>query len=86
MALQVAEKYVDAFSNIAKESTTVLLPSNTNDPSSMVASALSIFANIQNKQNKKKENSSVDGSNSDDESPEEYTLDTLDEQEPTKNQ
>ncbi|KAE9046812.1 Stomatin-like protein 2 [Phytophthora rubi] len=52
VALQVAEKYVDAFGNIAKEGTTVLLPSNVNDPSSMVASALSIFGNIQ-KQNSK---------------------------------
>lgn len=49
VALQIAEKYVDAFGNIAKESTTVLLPANANDPSSMIASALSVFANIQKK-------------------------------------
>ncbi|CAK4681435.1 hypothetical protein LEN26_020530 [Aphanomyces euteiches] len=49
VALQIAEKYVEAFGNVAKESTTVLLPSNTNDPASMVASALSIFANVQKK-------------------------------------
>ncbi|KAL7684407.1 putative Band 7 domain, Stomatin family, Band 7 extension, Band 7/SPFH domain superfamily [Plasmopara halstedii] len=52
VALQVAEKYVDAFGKIAKEGTTVLLPANTNDPSSMVASALSIFGSIQKQNNK----------------------------------
>lgn len=77
VALQIAEKYVDAFGNIAKESTTVLLPSNANDPSSMVASALSIFANIQ------KKNASVAakqraGGGDDDESADVYTLDNLD--------
>ncbi len=50
VSLQIAEKYVEAFGNIAKEGTTVLLPSNTNDPSSMVASALSIYSNIQKTQ------------------------------------
>ncbi|KAF0688547.1 Aste57867_19837 [Aphanomyces stellatus] len=49
VALQIAEKYVEAFGNVAKESTTVLLPANANDPASMVASALSIFANVQKK-------------------------------------
>lgn len=49
VALQVAEKYVAAFGNIAKEGTTVLLPASLNDPSSMVASALSVFKNIQGK-------------------------------------
>ncbi|OQS03308.1 stomatin [Thraustotheca clavata] len=49
VALQVAEKYVEAFGNVAKESTTVLLPANTNDPSAMVASALAIFNNVQKK-------------------------------------
>ncbi|CAH0484827.1 unnamed protein product [Peronospora farinosa] len=79
VALQVAEKYVDAFGNIAKESTTLLLPSNTNDPSSMVASALAIFGNIQ-KQNKKEATRTTDklskqeaGKGHDD-----YTLDNQD--------
>ncbi len=43
MALRVAEQYVSAFSNLAKTSTTVLLPSNAGDAGSMVAQALSIF-------------------------------------------
>lgn len=33
----VAEQYISAFGNIAKEGNTLLLPSNTGDVSSMVA-------------------------------------------------
>ncbi|GLD93395.1 hypothetical protein PINS_up001987 [Pythium insidiosum] len=74
VSLQIAEKYVEAFGNIAKEGTTVLLPSNTNDPSSMVASALSIYANIQ----KKNDMVGRASSNAEKEAVEEYTLDSLD--------
>jgi len=76
VALQVAEKYVEAFGNIAKEGTTVLLPANTNDPSSMVASALSIFANIQKKNTSAA--AKTTGGSADGLAPEEYTLDSLD--------
>lgn len=37
VSLTVADKYVDAFSNLAKESTTLILPAAANDASSMVA-------------------------------------------------
>jgi regulator of protease activity HflC (stomatin/prohibitin superfamily) len=47
VALRVAEQYVSAFSNLAKESTTVLLPANANDIGSMVAQAMSVFDRIQ---------------------------------------
>ncbi|MBA4275088.1 MAG: paraslipin [Alphaproteobacteria bacterium] len=43
VSLRVAEQYVNAFSELAQESTTVLLPANTGDAGSMVAQALSIF-------------------------------------------
>lgn len=43
VALRVADNYVEAFGNIAKESTTVLLPANAADPASMIATALSIY-------------------------------------------
>ncbi|KAK4528007.1 hypothetical protein GAYE_SCF47G5941 [Galdieria yellowstonensis] len=43
VSLRIAEQYIAAFSNLAKESNTILLPSNTNDVSSMVSQALSIF-------------------------------------------
>ena len=36
-ALAVAEKYVGAFSNLAKTNNTMILPSNTGDVTSMVA-------------------------------------------------
>ena len=39
-SLNVAEQYVSAFSKLAKESNTILLPSNTGDISSMVTQVL----------------------------------------------
>lgn len=36
-SLSVAEQYVSAFSNLAKQSNTILLPSNTGDISGMVS-------------------------------------------------
>jgi len=44
--LKVAEQYVDAFKNLAKTSTTVVLPANAGDAGSMVAQALAIFDSI----------------------------------------
>ncbi len=46
VALKIGEKYVEAFSKLAQESTTVLLPANANDAGSMVAQALSVFDSI----------------------------------------
>ncbi|CAF0842144.1 unnamed protein product [Adineta steineri] len=48
-SLQIAEQYVHAFSKLAKTNNTILLPSNTGDMSSMIASALSIYSNLQPK-------------------------------------
>lgn len=45
--LQVAEKYVEAFGNIAQKSSTLLLPANLADISSMVASAMTIVKNTE---------------------------------------
>ena len=47
VSMKIAEQYVQAFGQVAKESTTVLLPANTQEPSSMVASAMSIFTKLQ---------------------------------------
>eukprot|EP00949_MAST-11_sp_MAST-11-sp1_P004526 g4526.t1 len=44
---QIAQQYVSAFGKLAKEGTTVLMPSNPGDASSMVASALGIFQGLQ---------------------------------------
>ncbi len=49
--LKVAEQYVDAFKNLAKTSTTVLMPSNVGDAGSMVAQALSVFDTIRTGRN-----------------------------------
>lgn len=46
VALRIAEQYVSAFGNLAKESTTMLLPANAHDAGSMVAQALSVFKTI----------------------------------------
>ena len=43
--LKVAEHYVQAFAQLAKEGNTILLPSNMNDMGSMIASAMSIMRN-----------------------------------------
>lgn len=46
VSLRIAEQYIGAFSNLAKESTTMLLPANANDAGSMVAQALSVFKTV----------------------------------------
>uniref|UniRef100_A0A8C8RTL2 Stomatin-like protein 2, mitochondrial n=1 Tax=Pelusios castaneus TaxID=367368 RepID=A0A8C8RTL2_9SAUR len=45
-SLAVAEQYVSAFSQLAKESNTVLLPSNAGDVTSMVVQALGIYNTV----------------------------------------
>ncbi|NXX52701.1 STML2 protein, partial [Scopus umbretta] len=44
--LSVAEQYVSAFSKLAKDSNTVLLPANTGDVTNMVAQALGIYTTL----------------------------------------
>ncbi|KAJ3226352.1 hypothetical protein HK099_005060 [Clydaea vesicula] len=48
VGLSVAEKYVDAFSLLAKKGNTVILPSNVGDISSMVSQSLAIFKGVSN--------------------------------------
>ena len=43
MNLKVAEKYVEAFANIAKQGTTLILPSNMADMGSMIATAMTVI-------------------------------------------
>mmetsp|Transcript_5688 Transcript_5688/g.6520 ORF Transcript_5688/g.6520 Transcript_5688/m.6520 type:complete len:387 (+) Transcript_5688:258-1418(+) len=47
-SLRVAEQYLNAFSNLAKEGNSVIIPANTNDAASMVAQAMSVYGNIVN--------------------------------------
>lgn len=49
VSLSLAEQYVKAFGNVAKESTTLLLPSNASDPAAAVATALSMFDKVKKK-------------------------------------
>ncbi|XP_014808018.1 PREDICTED: stomatin-like protein 2, mitochondrial isoform X2 [Calidris pugnax] len=45
-SLSVAEQYVNAFSKLAKDSNTLLLPTNAGDVTSMVAQALGIYSTL----------------------------------------
>ncbi|KAI9110803.1 hypothetical protein K1719_018241 [Acacia pycnantha] len=45
-SLRIAEQYIQAFSNIAKESTTMLLPSSASNPANMMAQALTMYKSL----------------------------------------
>ncbi len=51
VALKIAEKYVEAFSQLAQKGTTILLPSNPGDAAGMVAQALSVFDSLSKPKN-----------------------------------
>ncbi|ODV58268.1 SPFH domain-containing protein ASCRUDRAFT_39623 [Ascoidea rubescens DSM 1968] len=53
VALQVAEQYINAFSKLAKESNTLVIPASLGDMSSWVASGLSIYNGISGSLNPK---------------------------------
>ncbi|EJP62161.1 SPFH domain/Band 7 family protein [Beauveria bassiana ARSEF 2860] len=46
ISLTVAEKYVDAFAKLAKESTAVVVPGNVGDISGMIATGLSVYGKV----------------------------------------
>ncbi|KAI9102075.1 hypothetical protein K1719_023585 [Acacia pycnantha] len=45
-SLRIAEQYIHAFSNIAKEGTTMLLPSSASNPAHMMALALTMYKSL----------------------------------------
>ena len=49
VSLTLAQQYIQAFSNLAKEGNTLLLPANIGDPCSMIAQAASIYERITHK-------------------------------------
>ncbi|PJF18499.1 Cofactor-APC complex of cell division cycle 20-like protein 1 [Paramicrosporidium saccamoebae] len=55
VSLMVAEKYIEAFSQLAQKSTTLMLPANAAEPSALVAQAMTIFKNVSSSQQPKKE-------------------------------
>jgi len=52
LSLSVAEKYVEAFGRLAKEGTSIIVPGNVGDISSMIASAMSVYGNVNSAQMK----------------------------------
>ncbi|KAF6011450.1 hypothetical protein HII13_002459 [Brettanomyces bruxellensis] len=46
VSLRIAEKYVDAFGKLAKETNTVILPSNLDNFSQFIAAGMGIYKNI----------------------------------------
>ncbi|KAH7151803.1 hypothetical protein B0J13DRAFT_438933 [Dactylonectria estremocensis] len=46
ISLSVAEKYVDAFGKLARESTAVVVPGNVGDISGMIATGLSVYGKV----------------------------------------
>jgi C-terminal region of band_7 len=50
VALRVAEQYVSAFGNIARKGNTLVIPADAGNVSGMVATALSVFNNVMQKQ------------------------------------
>jgi hypothetical protein len=49
LKLGIAEKYIESFGEIAKESNTVIVPSNVADVSSMITQVMSIMKGIDKK-------------------------------------
>ncbi|KAJ5289530.1 uncharacterized protein N7443_009783 [Penicillium atrosanguineum] len=52
ISLSVAEKYVDAFANLAREGTAVVVPGNVGDIGGMIASAMSVYGKVSESQAK----------------------------------
>lgn len=52
VSLSVAEKYVDAFSKLAREGTAVVVPGNVGDMAGMIASAMSVYGKVSEGQRK----------------------------------
>lgn len=48
-SLQVAEKYIEAFRELAKEANTIVLPSNLQNPGSMIAEAMAVYDQVKRK-------------------------------------
>jgi len=70
VSLSVAEKYVDAFGKLAKEGTSVVVPGNVGDIGSMIATAMSVYGNVNAGQAKATVSKMVEGGKQGDASPE----------------
>jgi regulator of protease activity HflC (stomatin/prohibitin superfamily) len=61
ISLSVAEKYVDAFANLAKEGTSVIVPGNVGDIGGMIASAMAVYGNVNASQAKNASGKQIQG-------------------------
>jgi regulator of protease activity HflC (stomatin/prohibitin superfamily) len=52
VSLSVAEKYVEAFGNLAREGTAVVVPGNVGDMGGMIASAMAVYGKVTESQKK----------------------------------
>jgi regulator of protease activity HflC (stomatin/prohibitin superfamily) len=52
VSLRVAEKYVEAFGQLAKEGTSVIVPGNVGDMGGMIASAMAVYGKVTDGQRK----------------------------------
>jgi regulator of protease activity HflC (stomatin/prohibitin superfamily) len=50
LSLRVAEKYVDAFSKLAREGTAVVVPGNVGDLGGMIANAMAVYGKVNENQ------------------------------------
>ncbi len=62
VSLSVAEKYVEAFSKLAREGTAVIVPGNVGDMGGMIASAMAVYGKVNESQKKIMHGSSKEGS------------------------
>ncbi|KAF5669003.1 cell division cycle 20 cofactor-apc complex [Fusarium heterosporum] len=69
VSLRVAEKYVDAFGKLARESTAVVVPGNVGDISGMIATGLSVFGKVGQAQAQTMAKAIVEPKNGDSQSP-----------------
>lgn len=49
VSFRIAEQYIQAFGNLAKETNTVILPADLSSPSNLLAQTLTIFQSLQSK-------------------------------------
>ncbi|RZF41937.1 hypothetical protein LSTR_LSTR011386 [Laodelphax striatellus] len=63
-SLTIAEKYVEAFQNLAKTSNTLILPNNTADVSSVVSQAFAIYRTLVNRQEQENQASMMEDNSS----------------------
>ncbi|KAL8799736.1 MAG: hypothetical protein Q9182_005679 [Xanthomendoza sp. 2 TL-2023] len=64
VSLSVAEKYVEAFGNLAKQGTAVVVPGNVGDMGGMIASAMAVYGKVSESQSQALKGSGTDISSS----------------------